>query len=77
MLPGETLASGAADVCEDCGVKVELAVLFSNAGFYVGTYCGCGPYTRESEYYESQAAAEEALSSGDFGRAPGLDGPAW
>ena len=77
MLPGETIASEAPTVCEDCGVKVQLEVLYSNAGYYVGSCCGCGPYSRESGYYDTQEAAEAALASGDFGRAPGLDGPAW
>jgi hypothetical protein len=48
-LPGETIASGAAPRCEDCGVMAKLDVYRSAApGYYIGTYCDCGPYTRES-----------------------------
>jgi len=33
----------------------------SAAGYYIGTYCGCGPLSRESSgYYPSKAAAEAA-----------------
>ena len=53
MLPGETIRSGAAAVCA-CGVRFELEVLQSAAGFYVGTIChnhACEenyyPYSRE------------------------------
>jgi hypothetical protein len=68
MLPGETLATGALDTCPDCGVKVELGVYRSAAGYYIGTWCHCGPYSRESGYYPTREAAEDALSSGYFGR---------
>jgi len=68
MLPGETLATGAARVCPDCGVRVELQVCRSAAGYYIGTMCQCGPYSRESGYYASHEEAEEALETGLFWR---------
>jgi hypothetical protein len=49
-LPGGTVADGAAPRCEDCGKMPRLAVYESGASFYIGTYCHCGPYTRESGY---------------------------
>jgi hypothetical protein len=61
MLPGETIHSGAKDVCPDCKVKLELQVLHTPAGYYIGTQCDCGPYSRESRYYGSQKAASDAL----------------
>lgn len=68
MLPGETIATGAPSTCPDCKLKLELQVLSSAAGFYIGTYCNCGPYSRESGYYRSFDEAERALKSGQFGR---------
>lgn len=70
MLDGETIKSGAAKVCDECHVDVltRLGVLRSGAGYYVGTTCECGPYSRESGYYGTRAQAEAALSSGSYGR---------
>jgi hypothetical protein len=63
MIPGETIRSGASPLC--CGKKLEMTVLRSNAGYYVGTRCPqCGPYSRESHYYHLKAEAEVALKSG-------------
>jgi hypothetical protein len=67
MAPGETILSGAPSTCPDCNVKVELMVCHSNAGYYIGTMCSCGPYSRESEdYYPTCAEAEEALKAGTW-----------
>ena len=68
MLNGETIATGAAPTCEDCGVTPPLKVYLSGGGYYVGTYCHCGPYSRESGYYPSKEAAVAALEAGTFGR---------
>jgi hypothetical protein len=68
MIPGETIASGASSTCSECSKKVELEVLRSGAGFYIGTQCECGPYSRESGYYGTREAAAAALQSGNFGR---------
>ena len=67
-LPGETLATGAPPTCEDCEVAVTPEVQSSAAGYYVGTYCECGPYSRESGYYPTREKAEVVLISGEFGR---------
>jgi len=68
-LPGETLANGAPCICEDCGMDLtKLQVCHSAAGYYIGTWCHCGPYSRESNYYKSMIAAQEALDSGIFDR---------
>jgi len=42
-LPGEMLYSGAPRTCEDCGVELVPRVCRSGAGFYIGTWCHCGP----------------------------------
>ncbi len=36
----------------------------SRAGFYIGTFCGCGPYSRESGYYPTFEAATAAFGRG-------------
>lgn len=70
-LPGETITgvNGTGELsCEDCGELLPLRVLRSNAGYYIGTFCNCGPYSRESDYYETPEEAEADLKTGDFGR---------
>lgn len=62
-IPGETLATGASKTCPTCGVTVELEVHQSAAGFYVGTYCDCGPYSRESQYAPSREVAQAWLDN--------------
>lgn len=45
------------------GVRLELMVLQSAAGFYLGTVDDEGPVSRESqEYWPSREAAERALA---------------
>lgn len=68
MLPGETIASGANPTCDECGVTVTLDVFRSNAGYYIGTYCNCGPYSRESGYYDSKEGAMKSLHEGGYER---------
>ena len=68
MLPGETIASGAPVICSDCNTEAIWGVYHSAAGYYVGTYCECGPYSRESGYYRSREQADKALASGDSAR---------
>ena len=66
-LVGETIATGASPQC--CGKTLELKVLSSAAGYYIGTFCDkCGPYSRESGYFPNRGAAQSALDSGEFGR---------
>lgn len=69
MIPGETLSTGAPDVCSDCNTKLVLQVCKSFAGYYVGTQCDCGPCTRESGYYPSfdEAKKEEASDINNAG----------
>lgn len=64
MIEGETLFSGGPTTCPDCSVMPELKVHRSNAGFYIGTWCNCGPYSRESGYYDTRDEAEDALKQG-------------
>ena len=68
MLPGETIASGAPSACPDCAAQLQLEVLQSAAGFYIGTRCNCGPYSRESGYFKSRDLASATLLGNHFGR---------
>lgn len=62
MMNGETISSGGPDTCSDCGITPKLGVYCSGAGYYIGTYCNCGPYSRESDYYRTAAEAEADMS---------------
>ena len=68
MLAGETIASGVASTCRECGTKLTNQVLRSTAGFYIGTRCECGPYSRESDYYATEADAQKDLDANAFTR---------
>jgi len=62
VLSGETISTGAPIRCRDCGIAPPLRVHQSAAGYYVGTYCHCGPYSRESvEYYRTRELADRAV----------------
>lgn len=66
MLPGECLCSGAQPICYDCGVTLQLEVLRSNAGYYIGSQCECGPYSRESGYFRTREEAQHLLTHGGW-----------
>jgi len=61
VLPLETISRGAPSTCEDCGEKLSLEVM-RTAGYYVGTQCMCGPYSRETGYFNTRRACEIALT---------------
>lgn len=67
-IPGETIATSAAPRCEDCGTMPRIDVYRSAVGFYVGTYCACGPYSRGSGYYRTRAEAQTALHTAAYTR---------
>ena len=68
MMPGETIATGAPPTCPECKVTVQYSVCMSAAGFYVGTNCDCGPYTRDSGYYKTRRECAAAMLDGSFDR---------
>jgi hypothetical protein len=68
MMSGESIFGDAPTVCPECGVDVVLQVCRSAAGWYVGTVCVCGPYSRESGYYADRGGAERALFDGVYER---------
>ena len=54
-----------------CGKRLELIVLKSNAGFYIGTADDDGPCSRESvEYFHNKDDADASLASGDWTQKP-------
>jgi uncharacterized radical SAM superfamily Fe-S cluster-containing enzyme len=57
----ETILTGAESICPDCKTVLNPKVLHSNAGFYIGTWCKCGPYSRESCYFKTRKEAEKLL----------------
>jgi len=62
-LPGETTGGAPTITCCDCGTKLSLSVLQSNAGYYVGYSCpNCGPAGRETHYFGTKSEAEKCLS---------------
>lgn len=66
---GETIGLGAPSTCPDCNVELEERVLQSAAGYYIGTECNCGPYSRESMYYwTTRVEALWALAADDWQR---------
>lgn len=67
MLPGETIRSGAPEFCPECETRAKLGVYKSAAGYYIGTHCECGPYTRESyDYYPDRPTAEKHYALGTW-----------
>lgn len=67
MFTGETILSGASNVCCYCGKVMEFKVCNSQAGYYVGTYC-CEPNTRETPYGTRKDAEKwlREFMAGDF-----------
>lgn len=72
MIPGETLGTGAPKNCPDCNVRLEPKVMSSAAGYYIGTGCDCGPFSRESGYYKKFGDAEKDLKGLIYGRPEGF-----
>lgn len=77
MLKGEDEAPAR---CEDCGEALTLQVCHSAAGYYIGTWCSCGPYSRASDYFRTREAAQAELDLWNkenvrpSGRTPGYFG---
>lgn len=59
-LPGETKGFLGA-ICS-CGKVLELEILITPAGYYLGYLCSnCGPWSRETGYYRNRASALKDL----------------
>lgn len=67
MLPEETIGAGAPKVCEECNTRLVPKVMHT-CGYYIGTECKCGPYSRESEYFKTHAEAQKVLDGLIYGR---------
>jgi len=67
-LPGECVFD-THTTCMECGTALDIQVLCSAAGYYIGFFCPeCGPYSRESGYFRSREEADSALNSCLYGR---------
>lgn len=67
MLPGECVGVDGV-TCQGFGdhdpIKLELSVLRSGAGYYVGYFCPkCGPFSRESGYFATDADAQAEMKA--------------
>ncbi|MCK5019223.1 MAG: hypothetical protein KAS32_19340 [Candidatus Peribacteraceae bacterium] len=51
------------EICQICRTKLELEVLKSPAGYYLGRQCNCGPFSRESEYFHKKEVAKTILKA--------------
>jgi len=68
-MAGETIHLGAPSTCDSCKEQVKIKVHESGAGFYIGSWCECGPYTRESAtYWPERGLAEFALATDKWER---------
>jgi len=61
-----------AEMCDSCGRWIVPEVLKSQAGYYIGLFhhgADCvdsGPWSRFTEYFETENAASEALAGGNY-----------
>ena len=70
MLIGETV-NDRTTVCA-CGETLTIAVQKKGLHYYVGYECSnCGPYSKESNYFDTREGAERALETGMFDKRPG------
>jgi hypothetical protein len=66
-LPGECVNSTVTK-CGDCDTTLHIEVLRSNR-YYIGFFCPkCGPYSRESGYYNTREEAQTALDNKTYYR---------
>mgnify|MGYP003656469761 CR=1 FL=1 len=66
----ETIATGAPVKCGEANCENRgPQILTSAAGYYIGYSCFlCGPYSRESGYYEYRAEAQAEMDRGEYSR---------
>jgi len=63
MIPGETVHSGAQQICFKCETFLPFKVLHTPAGYYIGCFCDQhGPHSRETSYYSKRRDAELDLA---------------
>lgn len=68
VLLRETVTTGAPIRCDECNTVAELGIYQSGAGYYIGFWCNCGLYSKESGYYRTRKEAEKAFNSKEFSR---------
>ena len=57
----DTIIGGSDAKCYDCFEWPKVEVM-KTRGYYVGTVCACGPYSRETEYFKTREEAWAVLS---------------
>ena len=67
MIPGETISTGAPNRCPTCEALALIRVCHSGGGYYLGSWCDCGPYSRESTYFRTEYDATIALRAWQAG----------
>lgn len=67
-LTGQTIATGKPKQCVKCRQIPALQVVGCGDGYYIGTVCDCGPYTRESDHYGTSREANDRLRFGNYSR---------
>ena len=66
--PTDTIPARHEPGCATCQARPEPDIYRSGAGFYVGRWCRCGPFSRDSEYYQTREEAVKALEEGSYSR---------
>lgn len=57
--------------CSDCLTMLPLKVCHTSAGFYLGYWCStCGPFSRETGYFETEEEARVELRKVNNGETP-------
>jgi len=72
-MAGETITLGADPTCGNCGEPLDFRVMQTGAGYYVGTICCQGPYSRETRYFASKDEAVLCLVDSEYGAKPTAD----
>ena len=50
--------------CSACNTELVPKVMSTMGGYYVGTSCKCGPFSRETDYFKTEEEAQEVLDNG-------------
>lgn len=62
MFPGETVATGASNLCGECAKVLELQVCSTPRGFFLGYWCDeHGVHTRETGWYPKEETVKRIL----------------
>lgn len=60
-MDAETVNGGAPQQCPDCK-NLHGPEVMRTCGYYIGYWCDCGPYSRETSYFKTREEAERVLA---------------